>query len=69
MRRRRNQPSNANFVFGPAKWIRGLIRPPEGYGLAYIDFSSQEIAIAASLSGDELMMRGYAEGDPYLAYR
>jgi DNA polymerase I-like protein with 3'-5' exonuclease and polymerase domains len=48
--------------------MRGLIRPPEGYGLAYIDFSSQEIAIAAALSGDERMMRGYAEGDPYLAF-
>lgn len=64
----RNQPSNTRFVFGPSKWIRGLIRAPEGYGLAYIDFSSQEIAIAAALSGDELMMQGYAEGDPYLGF-
>jgi hypothetical protein len=30
-----------------------------GYGLAYIDFSSQGIGIAAALSGDELMMKGY----------
>jgi DNA polymerase I-like protein with 3'-5' exonuclease and polymerase domains len=64
----RNQPSNTRFVFGPSKWIRGLIRPPEGYGLAYIDFSSQEIAIAAALSGDERMMEGYETGDPYLAF-
>ena len=64
----RNQPSNSRFIFGPARWIRGLIRPPAGCGLAYIDFSSQEIAIAAALSGDELMMQGYAEGDPYLAF-
>jgi hypothetical protein len=64
----RNQPSSANFVFGPSKWIRGLIKPPAGYGLAYTDFSSQEIAIAAALSGDELMMKGYTEGDPYLAF-
>lgn len=64
----RNQPSNSRFIFGPSRWIRGLIRPPQGYGLAYIDFSSQEIAIAAALSGDELMMQGYAEGDPYLAF-
>lgn len=64
----RNQPSNAKFIFGAARWLRGLIRPPQGYGLAYIDFSSQEIAVAAALSGDGLMMRGYAQGDPYLAF-
>jgi DNA polymerase I-like protein with 3'-5' exonuclease and polymerase domains len=55
-------------VFGPSKWVRGLIKPPEGYALAYLDFSSQEIAIAAALSEDELMMKGYAEGDPYLGF-
>jgi DNA polymerase I len=48
--------------------MRGLIRPPEGWGLAYIDFASQEIGIAAALSGDELMVEGYANGDPYLAF-
>jgi DNA polymerase I len=64
----RNQPSNTKFIFGPARWMRGLIRPPEGFGLAYIDFSSQEIGIAAALSGDERMTEGYLEGDPYLAF-
>ena len=48
--------------------MRGLIRPPEGWGLAYIDFSSQEIGIAAALSGDERMIAGYVAGDPYLAF-
>src|SRR5262249_23110308 len=38
----RNQPSNTKFIFGPAVWMRGLIRPPEGHGLAYVDFSAQE---------------------------
>jgi hypothetical protein len=64
----RNQPSNAKFVFGPARWMRGLIRPPKGYGVAYVDWSSQEIAIAAALSGDERMMAAYASGDPYLGF-
>lgn len=64
----RNQPSTTKSIFGPAKWLRGLIKPPEGFGLAYIDFSSQEIGIAAALSGDELMMQGYQDGDPYLAF-
>jgi DNA polymerase family A len=64
----RNQPSASRFAFGPAKWTRGLIKPPEGYGLAYIDFSSQEIGIAAGLSGDELLMEAYRNGDPYLSF-
>jgi DNA polymerase I len=64
----RNQPSNTKFIFGPARWMRSLIRPQEGYGLAYIDFGSQEIGIAAALSGDERMAEGYLEGDPYLAF-
>jgi len=48
--------------------MRGLIRPPPGYGLAYIDFSGQEVGIAAALSGDERMVDAYASGDPYLAF-
>ena len=48
--------------------MRGLIRPPEGWGLAYIDFASQEIAAAAALSGDERMVEAYVTGDPYLAF-
>jgi hypothetical protein len=64
----RNQPSNTKFIFGPARWMRGLIRPPEGYGLAYIDFASQEIGIAAALAGDERMADGYISGDPYIAF-
>jgi DNA polymerase-1 len=64
----RNQPSNTKFIFGPARWMRGLIRPAEGYGLAYVDFASQEIGIAAALSADERMADGYLAGDPYIAF-
>jgi hypothetical protein len=64
----RNQPSNTRFLFGPAVWMRGLIRPPPGYGVAYVDFSAQEIAIAAALSGDERMMEDYTSGDPYIGF-
>jgi hypothetical protein len=64
----RNQPSNDEFIFGPAKWMRGLIKPPEGCGLAYIDFSAQEIGIAAGLSGDERLIEAYTGGDPYMAF-
>jgi DNA polymerase I len=64
----RNQPSNTKFIFGPAVWLRGLIRPEPGYGLAYIDWSQQEFGAAAALSGDEKMMEAYNSGDPYLAF-
>jgi DNA polymerase-1 len=64
----RNQPSNTRFIFGPSVWLRGLIKPPPGYGIAYIDWQQQEFGIAAALSGDPLMMEAYASGDPYLAF-
>jgi DNA polymerase-1 len=64
----RNQPSNTKFIFGPSVWLRGLIQPPSGYGIAYIDWAQQEFGIAAALSGDPLMMDAYCSGDPYLAF-
>ena len=64
----RNQPSSATFIFGCARWLRGLIRPPEGYAIAYLDWKQQEFGIAAALSGDEAMMAAYRSGDPYLAF-
>jgi DNA polymerase I-like protein with 3'-5' exonuclease and polymerase domains len=64
----RNQPSNSKFIFGPSVWLRGLIRPTPGWGLAYVDWSQQEFGIAAALSGDENMMEAYRTGDPYLAF-
>jgi hypothetical protein len=64
----RNQPSSARFIFGPSVWLRGLIRPRPGWGLAYVDWSQQEFGIAAALSGDRAMMAAYRSGDPYLAF-
>jgi len=64
----RNQPSNTKFIFGPSVWLRGLIKPPPGYGLAYVDWSQQEFGIAAALSGDMAMQAAYQSGDPYLAF-
>ena len=64
----RNQPSTSKFIFGPSVWMRGLIRPEPGWGLAYVDWSQQEFGIAAALSGDPAMMAAYRSGDPYLAF-
>jgi DNA polymerase-1 len=60
-------PSNTQFIFGPATWFRGLIKPPPGYGIAIIDWEQQEFAIAAVLSGDRVIIAAYEEGNPYLA--
>jgi hypothetical protein len=62
----RNQPSNSRFIFGPSTWLRSLIRPGPGRALAYIDWSAQELGIAAALSGDAAMRDAYRSGDPYL---
>ncbi|MFO0897586.1 MAG: DNA polymerase [Pirellulales bacterium] len=64
----RNQPSNAKYIFGPSVWLRGLIRPQPGWAVAYVDWSKQEFAIAAALSGDPAMMDAYTSGDPYLTF-
>ena len=64
----RNTPSSTGFIFGPSVWLRGLIRPPPGRAIAYVDWSQQEFGIAAALSGDAAMLEAYTSGDPYLAF-
>jgi hypothetical protein len=64
----RCQPSNTKYIFGPSVWLRGLIKPPLDWGVAYLDFSQQEFAIGAWLSGDKAMQAAYLSGDPYLAF-
>jgi hypothetical protein len=63
----RNAPSNAKFVFGPAKWIRFLIAPEPDTALIHRDFSQQEVWIAAVLSGDAALLAACLSGDVYLA--
>lgn len=64
----RNQPSTSRFIFGPAVWLRSLIKPREGCGLAFVDWCQQEHGIAAALSNDAKMIAAYRSGDPYLAF-
>jgi len=63
----RNQPNGESF-WTYSKWMRGLITPPEGMALAYLDWGQQEIGIAAKLSGDKNMIAAYNAGDAYLAF-
>ena len=64
----RNTPSNTRFAFGPSVWVRGLIRPAEGRALAYVDWSAQEVWIAAKLSSDQALLHAVQSGDPYLTF-
>jgi hypothetical protein len=61
---RATQNSSSGRAYGCA----GLIKPPVGRGLAYVDWSQQELGIAAALSADQVMMDAYRSGDPYLAF-
>jgi DNA polymerase-1 len=61
----RNQPSNAKYIFGPAKWIRFLIVPPPGRVLIHRDFKQQEPRVAAITSGDTALLAA-CDGDIYI---
>jgi DNA polymerase I-like protein with 3'-5' exonuclease and polymerase domains len=43
-----------------------LIKPPKGMSVAYIDWTAQEVAIAAATFRDEAMMYSYRRGDSHL---
>ena len=62
----RNAHQAGRSIFGPSRWLRGLIKPPRGRVLAYLDWKSQEFVIAAALSGDQHMLDAIASGDAYL---
>lgn len=64
----RNAPSTNAFVFGPAKFLRSLIKPEFGRAVAYLDYSQQEFLIAGALSEDSKMIEAYQTGDAYLAF-
>jgi len=59
-------PSTATFPFSTAKWARNFIRSPYGSVLVYLDYSQQEVAIQAYLSGDKNLIETYSKGDVYL---
>lgn len=64
----RNQPSNSRYIFGASAWMRSVIMAQVGTVLAYIDYSAQEVGLAAALSRDGALMKDYLSGDPYMAF-
>jgi len=61
----RHNPSSSGFVFGRAPWMRGLVKPPAGRSLAYLDWRSQEVFVAAKLSGDKQLLDAVEHRDVY----
>jgi DNA polymerase-1 len=65
----RNSPKpKEGFLLNLPSWMRSLIRPKPGHVFVQADWSQQEIAIAAALSGDERLLAAYhnVDGDVYL---
>lgn len=56
------------FLFAGARWVRGLLKPPPGRAISYIDWVSQEIHVAATLTGDENLLACYLATDPYIHF-
>lgn len=54
--------STKSFFSFP-RWMRPAVKPPRGYGVAYLDVVAQEPLINAALSGDERMLADYVAGD------
>jgi hypothetical protein len=64
----RNLPKTKQNILGAAAWLRSLIQPPPGYGMACLDWSLQEYGIVAVLSSDPAMIQDYLSGDPYIRF-
>ena len=60
----RNQQKG--FVFGKAKWVRSLLKPAEGHAIAYLDWNSMEVGVAAHYAQDPNLLEAYASGDAHM---
>jgi DNA polymerase I len=64
----RNNPSTKGAILHRSRWWRNLLKPPKGWALAYLDFSSQEFLVQAAFAADAQGIADYASGDVYLAW-
>jgi hypothetical protein len=64
----RNAPSSIGYIFGLPAGFRPLIKPAEGEAVAILDYSAEEIGIAAGLSDDTNLLATFRAKDPYIAF-
>jgi DNA polymerase-1 len=66
----RNQPSARDkaYLLSLPSWTHGMIRPPRGWGVAGLDWISQEPGIAAGRSGDPALIADYQSGDLHMRF-
>jgi DNA polymerase-1 len=66
----RNQPQGRDkaFLLSLPSWTHGAIKPPEGWGVASLDWVAQEPGIMAGLSGDRAMIEDYGSGDMHMGF-
>jgi hypothetical protein len=64
----RNQPQGRDlaFLLSLPAWVHGVMRPPEGYGIACLDYVAQEFGLGAGYSGDPEMTADFLSGDPHM---
>ena len=62
----RTNPSTAKHPFNAPKAMRNLVRAPKDKIMVNFDYRSQEVAIAAYLSGDQNMIAAVEQTDPYI---
>lgn len=64
----RNGHKTRSLIPGNAHAFRYLINPITGQAIVCLDYGSEEIFIAASVSGDEVMKESYLTNDFYTSY-
>jgi hypothetical protein len=62
----RSQPGGSSCLFLLPKFMRKFVAPPPGLAIVQGDYGQQEVLIAASLSGDDALLRAYREEDCYV---
>lgn len=63
----RNQPASTTFIPLKAKMFRSLLEAPPGKVYVGFDYGSEEVLIAACLSGDTSLVEDYNADDYYIA--
>jgi hypothetical protein len=66
----RNHPQGREKVFllSLPSWIHGVIKPPPDWGVAALDWISQEPGIAAGLSRDPALIDDFKSGDIHIQF-